>query len=636
MLIASTLADRVKAAVNSGFKVCKRPEPVPLAQWADENFWLSPEGSTNEGRWETLPFQRAIMNAIGHPDIEQINIVKSARVGYTQMIRAALGYFLAHKARSQIVYQPTDSDAQNFMKSHAEPMIRDVPVVRDLAPWLGKKHRDSTLDQKRFSNGKKLFVLGGTAARNYREKSVDNVFYDELSKFDDDIECEGSPTFLGDKRFEHSIFPKSVRGSTPGIEPTEDGKGCQITVASRQALCYFRRHVPCPHCHKEIVLRWGGVDCDYGIKWFNDDPKTAAYMCEHCAALIENKHAMAMDEAGIWRCEKTGIYTINGEDYFSADGKQVDAPVSMSFHAWTACNPLTPWSKIVEGWLKTKGDRGTLKAFVNTTLGETWDETEGEKIEPNGLYMRREFYSHPVPIDDCILTAAVDVQDDRLEIEVEAWREGEEQYSISYDRLYGDLSRAEIWEALARHLRQTFETPNGSKLEIRLTLIDSGGHYTDEAYNFSKKYGVLKCIPTKGHSVMGKPIVDFPRKRNKKGVYLTMIGTDTAKEVITNRLLIASPGEGFIHFPLNDQFDENYFKHLTNERKVPKIVKGRRTIVWDAGGRRNEPFDLKVLNLAAIRLLQQNFGINLSGLKPQPVKEKKTTKPKAPKKMMEF
>jgi phage terminase large subunit GpA-like protein len=134
---------------------------------------------------------------------------------------------------------------------------------------------------------------------------------------------------------------------------------------------------------------------------------------------------------------------------------------------------------------------------------------------------------------------------------------------------------------------------------------------------------------------MGKPIVDFPRKRSKKGVYLTMIGTDTAKEIITSRLLIGNTGPGFIHFPHNDQFDETYFKHLTNERKVSKIVKGRRVIVWDAGGRRQEPFDLKVYNLAGIRLLQQNFGINLNNYSD--IAEAAAPKPKkkqAPKSMM--
>ncbi|MCQ4856675.1 phage terminase large subunit family protein, partial [Escherichia coli] len=104
-----------------------------------------------------------------------------------------------------------------FMKSHVEPTIRDVPALLELAPWFGRKHRDNTLTLKRFSSGVGFWCLGGAAAKNYREKSVDVVCYDELSSFEPDVEKEGSPTLLGDKRIEGSVWPKSIRGSTPKI-----------------------------------------------------------------------------------------------------------------------------------------------------------------------------------------------------------------------------------------------------------------------------------------------------------------------------------------------------------------------------------------------------------------------------------
>ena len=290
--------------------------------------------------------------------------------------------------------------------------------------------------------------------------------------------------------------------------------------------------------------------------------------------------------------------------------------------------------RIVQDFLKAKSDPSRLKTFVNTTLGECWDDTEGEKIEPHALYMRREFYQHEIPVENCVLTAAVDVQDDRLEYKIKAWVSGEESYNITYKRLYGDLSRSEIWELLARELNTTFKTPSGMLVDVRLALIDSGGHYTDEVYQFSKKYGPQRFVPLKGHSVMGKPIAEFPRKRNKQGVYLTMVGTDTAKEVVAARLLTPNVGEGFIHFPHSEEFDEQYFQHLTNERKRRKLIKGRWVDVWDAGGRRNEPWDLEVYNLAAIRILQQHFGINLNNYQQKPVEAVKPKVKKKPKQML--
>jgi phage terminase large subunit GpA-like protein len=627
ILLTSTQTENIKRAVRNGLHVLVRPEPMGLAEWADENFYLSSESSYTEGRWQSLPFQIAILNAIGHDDIRTVNFIKSARVGYSQMIRAAVGYFTEHKSRNQLLFQPTNGAAAGFMKAHIETMIRDVPVVKALAPWIGKKHRDNTLDTKRFSNGKQLWVLGGESSKNYREKSTDVNYYDELSAFCADVEKEGSPTFLGDKRLEGSVFPKSVRGSTPKLLGT-----CQISKAASESDYIFKFSVPCPHCDHEQVLDWGGKGCDHGFKWLNDDEKTVRYACISCGVLVEQREFIPMFKQGIWRDGET--WTTDGLTYYQGR-KKIETPEAVSFHIWTAYSPFTTWVRIVQAFIKAKSDPSALKSFINTTLGECWDDTEGEKIEPNALYMRREFYRHPVPVDNCIMTAAVDVQDDRLEIEKAVWLADEEQYSITYERLYGDLSRPEIWEVLARNLREQFTTPSGAVIETRIALIDSGGHFTDEVYNFSKRYGVTRFIPIKGHSVMGKPIIDFPRKRNKKGVYLSMIGTDTAKEIITSRLLIANTGAGYIHFPNTEQFDETYFQHLTNERKVSKIVKGRRVIVWDAGGRRNEPFDLKVYNLAAIRLLQQNFGINLSNFtaEEKPVSQKKKT-PKKPKSMM--
>jgi len=159
-----------RRSVRQGLLALHRPEPLTAVEWADQNFYLSSESSYHEGRWTTLPFQIGILNAMGNDEIRTVNVVKSARLGYTKMLLAAAGYLLEHKKRNILTFSPTDTDAESFMKTHLETMVRDVPVVLDLAPWHGMKHRDNTLSAKRFANGKQVFVHGGKAARNYREK----------------------------------------------------------------------------------------------------------------------------------------------------------------------------------------------------------------------------------------------------------------------------------------------------------------------------------------------------------------------------------------------------------------------------------------------------------------------------------
>jgi len=606
-----------KNSVALGLALFKRPIPMTASEWADENFYLSAESSYVEGRWVTLPFQIAILNSMGNDEIREINLVKSARIGYSQMLKAAMAYMLEHKKRNQLLFQPTDAAASSFMKAHIESMIRDVPCIKNLAPWYGKKHRDNTLDTKRFANKRQLWCVGGTAAKNYRERSVDTVIYDELAAFVEDVEGEGSPTFLGDKRIEGSVFPKSIRGSTPKIKGQ-----CQIERAADEAYAHLYFYLPCPHCQELQRLKWGGAESEFGLKWVDENPKTAAYLCEHCSALIENNQLLGMQEHALaeWRCEKTGLRTKDGLRFYNNEGLTQETPESVAWYIWSAYSPFSPWSRLVTDFLKAKNDTGKLKTFVNTSLGETWDDDVGDKVDWQILYGRREVYQHEVPDEVVYITGGIDQQDDRVEFSVFGWGKNEECWLLWTYALYGDQSSDEIKRKSTKLLNKEFKRSDGTSVNVNRWCWDSGGHYTDEVYQASKKNGLHRVIPIKGANVYGKPIANFPKKRNAKGVYLTEVGTDNAKELIYSRLVIqqSKPNEataGYVHFPMNDDIcSESFFQQLTAERKKLEFKKGRRVYRWDAGGRRNEALDMFVYALAALRISQQKFAIDLNKL----------------------
>lgn len=618
-----------RRSVRQGLLALYRPEPLTAVEWADQNFYLSSESSYHEGRWTTLPFQIGILNAMGNDEIRTVNVVKSARLGYTKMLLAAAGYLLEHKKRNILTFSPTDTDAESFMKTHLETMVRDVPVVLDLAPWHGMKHRDNTLSAKRFANGKQVFVHGGKAARNYREKSVDVVIYDELAAFDEDIEKEGSPTTLGDKRLEGSTFPKSIRGSTPKVRGQ-----CQIEAAADESPHKLNFHVPCPHCGEEQILKWGGQDAGFGIKWDEGKPETAFYLCEHNGCMIK-QHEL-QDESrehsikdGVWVCSETGIWTRDGIDWFSALHEPIPTPDSITFYLWTVLSPFTTWERIVRDFLKAKGSPSKLKTFVNTTLGETWEDELGEKLEWEAIYGRREVYPQ-VPDRVVALTGGIDTQDDRYEGRIWGWGKDEECWLIDRWIIYGDPAGPELKRKVAHKLHQGYQRTDGNWMPVMRWCWDSGGHYTDEVYAMSKQQGPYWVIPIKGANKYGKPIANMPRKKTAKGVFLTEVGTDNAKETIYNRLkLQPQPGmavPGCVHLPSNDLIcDEDEIKQLTAEIKVAKIEKGRRVYRWDAGGRRNEALDCFVYALAALRICQQRFGLDLNDpatLAPRPKRKR--------------
>src|SRR5574343_491858 len=147
----------LQKAIGLGLQALYKEPPLTAVQWADKHFYLVAESSYQAGKWETAPVQRAILNAMGNDQIQTVNFKKSARMGYTKMLLANVGYKLQHKRRNVLFYCPTDGDAETVMKQHVETVIRDVPVLLALAPWHGKKHRDSTLTSKRFLNQRMLW-----------------------------------------------------------------------------------------------------------------------------------------------------------------------------------------------------------------------------------------------------------------------------------------------------------------------------------------------------------------------------------------------------------------------------------------------------------------------------------------------
>lgn len=631
-------------AFRLGLQALNKEPPMTAVEWADKHFYMSAESSYNEGRWQTAPFQIAILNAMGNDLIRVVNFVKSARIGYTKLLMANIGYKIQHKRRNVMMWSPTDPDAESISKTHVKGLIRDVPVMMDLAPWFERKHTDNTLDQKVFSNRRTLWIRGGKASRNYREKSADEVIYDELSNFDADVEGEGDPVTLGDKRLDGAVYPKSIRGSTP-----KKAGSCQVSKAAEESPYRMRFHIPCPHCGREQHLKWGGKDCAYGLKWeknaLNEAVK-AWYACEHCAAIFFHQDMVKASHAGRWICEETGISTRDAMEWQDAAGQPIRAPRSVAFYCWAIYSTWSTWLSIVDEWLKVKGDREKLITFMNTTRGEVWEEDQGPKLDWETLYARREVYG-AVPRQALVLMGGIDTQDDRYEGRVWAFGLGEEAWMVHRFILTGDPASEELRRKVALELHRQFTREDGTIMRVERWCWDAGGHYSDEVAKDSVKHGPRWVIPIFGASTYGKPIANFPKRRKNK-VYKTEVGTDNAKELIYSRLRIDVPipwvaTPGCVHFPHNDQIcDEDELKQIVAEKKKAVMIKGKRELRWDAGGRRNEALDCFVYAVAALRISQMRFGCNLEDLErirleleasgappaPKPVRKPKTTRPK--------
>ena len=211
-----------------------------------------------------------------------------------------------------------------------------------------------------------------------------------------------------------------------------------------------------------------------------------------------------------------------------------------------------------------------------------------------------------------ILSAFVDVQKNRLELEVEAWGEGQESWGVEYRQIPGDPSKPEIWKKLDESLLKKYRHESGIDLKIAITGIDSG-YLASKIYKFVKPRESRRVYATKGSSTVGKPLFSFSSinlSRSKKKslkdlqrINLCIIGTETAKDQLHHWMLIEEHGPGFKHW--HKGYSHDYFKQLCAEHAVTR--KGQRRWVLKVEGSRNEPLDLRVGNYAMIEALNPDF-----------------------------
>jgi phage terminase large subunit GpA-like protein len=235
----------------------------------------------------------------------------------------------------------------------------------------------------------------------------------------------------------------------------------------------------------------------------------------------------------------------------------------------------------------------------------------GFRLDAHPLLARCEVYpEEPVPEGVLLITAGVDIQADRLEVELVGWGLNYESWSLNFLRIEGDPTlEGGPWATLDHVLSRKFKHPSGLVLGVYSTAVDSG-FLSQNVYKYCHTRRAARIWPVKGIAGEGRPIWDRPTITNKYKVPLYPVGVDTAKTVVMSHLRIQKPEEdeyaggpvpGFAHFPTRQPYDEEYFKQLTSEVVVVRqSPNGYHKRVWmRRPGRRAEALDCRVYALAA-------------------------------------
>lgn len=553
-------------------KILKPPEDLNIQEWADLHRVLPKEGAAESGKWITArtPYMIEIFQAITGIETESITMMTGAQIGKTELLLNVLGRYMHIDPCPILMVQPTVNDATAFSKERVSPMIRDTKILKKIV-------QTDTVQHKSFYGGYVRFV-GSNSPSGLASRPVRITLLDEVDRFPQSSGEEGSPVGLAERRTTTFFNRKNIRVSTPTI-----ANKSQIEKLMNLSS-YEVWNLPCPECRELNPLEFEN------LKWEDENPKTVKFMCDHCGALSTEAE---------WKKEKQ----LNGKWI----AKFPERMKHRGFHMSSLASPWRTWESIVEEYLKKKNDLMSKQEFWNTVLGRPWVLHLEGTLQYKEFYERRvSYYPDKLPNSIRLITAGVDVQDNRLEIEIVGWGDKYRSHGIIYKTFYGNPGQPKVWEQLDSFLLQEFTLENGTKLGIQSTCIDSGGHHTSAVYDFTRERAWRNVFAIKGVGGEGRqPVIGFSTldKEGAEPVNLLLLGVNTLKDRVYASLKVTNESEnGYCNFPSDPTlgYSLDYFKGLTAEVKTIETTTKGSKIVWKIiDKRRNEPLDIRNYALAA-------------------------------------
>jgi len=554
-------------------------EDISVSEWAALYRVLPKVGSPEPGLWlnERTPYLVAIMDALSPSSpIKRVILMKGTQIGGTEVGINWLLYIMDICPDTVMIVQPTIELARKWSKQRLASTVTESPKLRGkLKDNTGKESGNNILT-KEFPGGM-FIIIGSNSPANLGSSPLKHLFCDEVDRYPASAKGEGDPIDLARKRSSNFTGSKEFIPSTP----VDKGDSKIESEFLRTDQNYY--YVPCPHCDELQKITWTQIQWNKDSEG-NELAETAYMECDFCHVEIYEHHKTKMLAGGKWI-----------PDHPERSGNVI------GFHISALYSPLgwKSWADCVEEYLDAKNDTIKYKTFVNTVLGESYEE-KGASLAWEDIGKRREEYSHPVPMGVCVITAAVDVQGDRLELDVVGWGVGEESWRLGFHIIIGDPIARDVWNELDELLKKEYTHESGIKLKIQCCCIDSGSA-TKQVYEFTKPREHRRVYAIKGSSEPARPIVSRPGTSNKGKCKLFMIGTDTAKETMMSRLKNHNVGPGYCHFSFG--YDDEYFKQLCAETMMIRKKDGYALRKWVKKRPRNEATDLFVYNLAAFTIL---------------------------------
>ena len=597
------------------------------SEWATAHRIL-PEGLTSMPgpfRWDVTPYWREPLDCLAPTSpIREVYVRKGAQVGYTvAVLENMIGYIIAAEPGPSMMISGDAGVAEASVELRVDRMIQSAGLAGKIFSQSEKTHGKKTGDtkaKKEFPGGF-LLAVGPNSGSKLRSFSIRYLLGDELDAMPLEVggstkeavtAQEGDPWGLAVRRTDsYEAIRKILGGSTPLIKQTS-----RISALHDEgdARLYF---VPCrnPRCKTLQPLVWKNLKYEKHPESGRLLWDSVHYVCPHCGADWSNA-----DKAWFLK-----------ENVFGglAEWRPTKDPMRPRVQSYSLPSLYSPvgmrsWEDICDEWIRAQGNPPKLRVFVNTVLGEAYEE-RSDAPKPDRIMLRRQDYAPEVlyidpetkaptiidailPRGPCVLTLGADVQHDRIECELVAWGRNKESWSAGYLTLEGptDDPGYGAWALLYEILMR----PTHGGLPLSLALIDSGFE-APVVYSFVDSNFQAGVMPCKGASnTVGKGRIFA--LRDVPGYQCKRIDLDEA--MLKSEFYAASrvgpidtPPEGadlpagYCHFPA--AYERRYFEMLFSERVITKRTQTGVKQYWDNEGRRNEALDARVYALGALYTL---------------------------------
>lgn len=576
------------------------------SEWAAANRYL-PEGVSNRpGKIDhaIAPHMVEIMDCF-HPysGVKLVSVMKSTQSLATTTIESVIGWAIKNKLHN-ILYIISSKNIAKMRSSAAIDVLIDYSGLADYVKPLSQRMKRKTADNtfyKEFHGGRRLMMTSYNSIADAKSFSWDLIIFDEIEEAPYELKGQGDPEKIFEMRGTTARHLKMAKISTP---TTTMGRINRNFLEGDQRYFY----VQCPLCGELQVLKIMSGGRDYGLTGRSETidkieqmiPDSIHYICQHCKKMIMEYQKGDMLTGGRW------VPTAR--------------PVNPEYRSYHISNLMSPimfftWYQVMQAFCETDwGQKITkFKNFCIDILGEPW-EARTEKKDWSELKDRAEKYPMgEVPAGGLICTGGVDVQKNRLELQVVAWGRGLTGWTIDYQYFYGETAdrNARCWQDLQVYLRTKRYKLKGITVPILLTAIDSGYNpknapeertagITEEhtVYDFVAR-NHTRMIACRGNPDLKDMVIK--EERVKRAVALKTrydVAINDLKDEIFVKVDFSNDMEGSIHFSkeLPDEFFKGFLSEVFAEIEPGKWGYKK---VYD----RNEPLDTWILCRAAAERL---------------------------------